>query len=478
MSSQTKKHPVIRRLNVLQRHPRVKQLQQLADHVVSVSGNREYQGDNPAIKAVYSPMRYSLLIMLALFFIIFIIGSLAPIESAAVATGTISVLSNKKTVQHYEGGIIREILVKEGEQVKQGQKLIVLNDIAPKASQSVARNEWNIAKVTEARLLAHKNSDPNMQVAKAIEQAAKSNPDLAKAIATQRDLFTTQRETQDTKLQTLRQRIAQHDEEIKGLQAQVKSAEGQLALIAQEIEPTERLVEKGYAAKPQLLALQRQQEELAGNRGQYLSSIAKARQSITESELQIANLQNEFATQIADELKDAQAQIADLEEKLRATSDVLDRTVITSPYEGIVTGLQYHTVGGVISPGTAIMDIIPQKEQLIIEAQVSPGDIDVVQAGLETSIMFSAYKTRSMPRLTGKVTQVSADVFADPQGAQPSHYRVKVQVNEGELDRLDQNVRLYPGMPVEVFINTGSRSFLGYLFAPVTASMHKAFRED
>ncbi|MGE0753607.1 MAG: HlyD family type I secretion periplasmic adaptor subunit [Alphaproteobacteria bacterium] len=474
-----KLHRAWRVLNTLQRHPHVRKAQELADHIVQVSTHREYNGQNPAIAAMYGPMRVSLLVMLALFLVIFVLGTLVPIESAAVATGTISVLTNKKTVQHYEGGIIREILVKEGDTVTAGEKLIILNDVAPKASQSVAKNEWNIAKATEARLLALKNDKEQMQVPDNVSAAAQHNKDLAKAVATQQDLFNTQRETQATKLQTLQQRIEQQNEEIKGLEAQVKSAEGQLALIAQEIEPTERLVEKGYASRPQLLALQRQREELEGNRGQYISSIAKARQSITEAELQIANLKNEFSTEVADELKDAQAQIADLEEKLRATSDVLDRTVITAPYEGVVTGLQHHTVGGVIAPGTSIMDIVPQEEQLIVEAQVSPTDIDVVEEGLDTRIVFSAYKTRSMPRLTGTVTQVSADAFSDAHGPMPtSYYRVKVEVNQDELKRLDKRVRLYPGMPVEVYIHTGSRSFLGYLFAPVTASLHKAFRED
>ena len=474
-----KANRLVRYIKIQERRPFVRRMSVLSDHIVTVAGNKQYTGTNPAIAATYSPLRYSLMIMLALFFVIFVLGLIVPIESAAIATGTISVFSNKKTVQHLEGGIIRSILVKEGDTVKKGQPLLELNDIAPKASQSVVRNEWHIAKVTEARLLALKNRQEELILPEDILAAAKNNHDLAVAIETQKDYFHTQRETQQTKLKTLQQRIEQHNEEIKGLEAQVKSTEGQLALIMKEIEPTQKLVDKGFASMPQLLALQRQQEELEGNRGQYLAAIAKSRQSITESELQVANLDNEFASQNATELKDTQAQLADLEEKLLATSDVVDRTVIAAPHEGIVTGLKYHTVGGVIGPGEPIMDIVPQSEQLIVDAQVRPSDIDVVEAGLDTRIVFSAYKTRSMPRLTGKVTQVSADAFSEQQGMQAvSYYRVKVEVDKSELNRLDQKVRLYPGMPVEVFINTGSRSFLGYLFAPITGSLHKAFRED
>jgi HlyD family type I secretion membrane fusion protein len=241
----------------------------------------------------------------------------------------------------------------------------------------------------------------------------------------------------------------------------------------------QKLVKRGYAAKSQLLALQRHKEELEGNRGQYMAGIAKVQEAMIETDLQLIDFNNEFATQIADEMREVQATISDQEEKLGAASDVLGRTTITAPYEGIVTGLKYHTIGGVITPGTPIMDIVPQADRLVVEAQVQPHDIDVVEAGLETRISFSAYKTRSLPRLSGKVVQVSADAFTHQQGpAMPSYYTARVEVDAQELSRLHNKVRLYPGMPVDVFIRTGSRSFLGYVFAPITGSLERAFNED
>lgn len=185
------------------------------------------------------------------------------------------------------------------------------------------------------------------------------------------------------------------------------------------------------------------------------------------------------ARQVAGELGEVHSKINDQEEKLRAATDVMQRTVIVAPSEGVVTGLKFHTVGGVVSPGEPIMDIVPQGEQLVLEVQVQPVDIDVVEPGLESRVVFSAYKSRRMPLLTGKVTQVSADAFHEQQGAQSnSYYTARVEVDGKELDKLDTKVKLYPGMPADVFINTGTRTFLGYLFSPLSDSLHRAFKEE
>lgn len=458
--------------------PWVKKIKESADFIGNVTCNREYKGDNEAIGVIYSPLRISMIAMLILFFAIFVIGSLAPIKSAAMAKGTIVVLSNNKSVQHLEGGIIRNILVSEGELVKKGQPLIELNDITPKATRNIAQIELYIARITEARLRALKQEAATMDIEAEILESAVENKDLQKTIETQKDLFLTQRNMQEGKMATLKQRIEEFNEEITGFEAQVRSAEAQLVLIMEEIEPMERLVAKRYATKPQLLALHRKREELEGNKGQYMANIAKIKQSIGEAELQLSTLRHEFASQIADEMGDAQAKISDNEERVTSASDIVERTTIESPYEGVVTGMKYHTVGAVISPGEVLMDIIPQNDRLVIEAQVQPSDIDVVKTGLHTRIVFSAYTTRSMPRLTGKVTRVSADVLATKDIQPVSYYNARVEVSSEELARLKSRIQLYPGMPVEVFIETGSRSFMGYLFAPITGSLERAFKED
>lgn len=236
------------------------------------------------------------------------------------------------------------------------------------------------------------------------------------------------------------------------------------------------LLAKGLTSKPRLLALQRESEALRGQRGQNIASIARIEQNIAEMKLQIINQKNDFATEIAGELKETRSRMNEYRERLGATKDVMQRTVITSPSEGIVTGLSVHTVGGVIEPGQPIMDIVPQDQPLVLEVRVQPMDIDVVSKGLPARVIFSAYKSRRMPLLTGSVTQVSADAFTDNQGL--SYYTAKVEVSPDEISRVEMPIRLTPGMPTDVYIRTGSRSFLGYLLAPVMDSMHQAFREE
>lgn len=460
-------------------HPRAQRAKAFSDHVVATVSHKEYSGENGAMRAIYSPMRVSMVVMLTLFFTIFVLGSFVPIKSAALATGKVVVLSNNKIVQHLEGGIISKILVSEGDVVEEGQPIMELNSVSSQAARNIARIELYMARITEARLLALKREHNVMEIPDEIVEETTRNYDLQKTIENQTNLFVTQRNMQRGKLATLQQKVAEYDEEIKGFQAQVDSVNGQLELIEEEIIPLVGLMEKGHVTKPRVLALKREEKELEGNRGQYMASIARTRQSIREAELQLTTLRHEFASEMAGEFSAAQTTISDNEERLASADDVVRRTVITAPYEGIVANLRYHTIGGVINPGERIMDIIPQNEQLVVQAQVKPSDIDVVKNGLETGVVFSAYKTRNMPRLQGKVTRVSADVASQDEGQQAeAFYKARVEVDSQELAKLSAAVMLYPGMPVEVFIETGSRSFLGYLFAPITASLDKAFKED
>jgi HlyD family secretion protein len=451
----------------------------LAQAGAQLASRGEYRGPNPAIAAAYAPLRAGFLVMGATTLVTLTFGALAPIESAAVAHGHVVVLSNKKTVQHLEGGIIKQIFIKDGDLVRAGQPLLELSDIAPRANHGIVRTELLVARAEEARLVALRDKKAAISFPTEMNEEAKTIPELAKAMKAQADYFAIQHESQQGKVKTLALRIAQLREEIVGLRAQVKSAEGQLALIGEEVSSVQILVGKGLAPKPRLLALQRTQEELGGNRGQYVAQIAKAEQTISETRLQIINIENEFATQLAGELREVQMTIADQEKKLRAATDVVDRTTITAPSEGIVTGLKFHTVGGVVAAGTPILDIVPQSDTLIIEAKVQPTDIDVVKPGLPSKIVPTAYKTRRLPKLTGNVTQVSADRFTDQNGLESSsYYLARVEVDKNELARLATNVRLYPGMPMDVYIRTGTRSFLGYLLAPLTDSMYSAFREE
>lgn len=460
-------------------HPRVAAMIADMDRFVILVSNKEYKGSNPAIASVHSPLRTCSIVILIITFITIVFGMIVPIESAAIARGNVAVISKRKTVQHLEGGIVKNILVEEGQLVKKDQPLLEISDIAPKANRGIVQSELWAMRASETRIQALQNNAKSIEFSDELKEAAKQQPELLKTMQSQMDLFTTQREGQIGKLDTLNQRIEGIKEEISGLQSQKKSTSSQLVLIKDELAGIQELYKEGMATKPRLLELQRTAEELKGNSGQYIAQIAKAQQSITETQMELINLENDFASKLAEESRDVRSKISDYEEKLRAATDVMNRTIITSPYEGIVTGLKFHTIGGVVAAGTPIMDIVPQSDKLVLEVHVQPTDIDVVEIGMSARIVFSAYKSRRMPTLTGKVTQVSADTFNEQQGLQNvSYYTARVEVDNTELAALDAKIKLYPGMPVDVFINTGSRSFFAYMLAPVTDSLQRAFKED
>jgi HlyD family type I secretion membrane fusion protein len=460
-------------------HPRLERGLAQLDGFISLLGRQSYQGTNPAVGRAYGPLRASMAVIVAISAIALVFGMAVPLESAAMAQGTVVVLSKRKSVQHLEGGIVKKILVHEGELVEQGQPLLEISDIAPKANREIVQIELWAEQASESRLQALQDGRTEVEFPAALMQAAKSNAELAKAVEAQRELFATQKEGQEGKLASLRQRIAQLREEIGGLNAQIESAESQLHYTQEEIDAVKPLLRQGLATRPRLLALERQAEEVKGVRGQNRALIAKAEQTITEIEMGVVNQQNEFATQIAQEWQELRTRLGDLHEKLRAASDVMERTVIAAPSEGVVTGLKVFTEGGVIAPGAVILDIVPQSDRLVVEVHVQPTDIDVVKPGLESRILFPAYKAGRLPLLSGKVTHVSADAFSEMQGLQKlSFYLARVEVDSEKLRRQGQPINLYPGMPAEVIIKTGSRSFFGYLFSPLTDSLDRAFKEE
>lgn len=466
------------RMEAYETHPATNKTLAAIDRFIQLLTQKQYRGQNPAIASVYAPLRAGIVAVTAIVLITLIFGVLAPLDSAAIAKGTVVVMSKRKTVQHLEGGIVKKILVEEGQLVKKDQPLMELSDVAPKANREMVQQELRVERAAESRLLALQNNT-KLSFPDELQEAAETAPELLRAIQTQTELFKTQQEAQNGKLKTLKQRIAQLQEEILGLEAQVSSADGQLKYTQEEIASVSSLLKEGLATKPRLLALQRQAEELRGGRGQNVAQIAKARQAITESELSVINQQNDFASDIARELHDVRSKIADYEEKLHVADDVMARTTVLAPTEGVVTGLKYHTIGGVVPPGAPIMDIVPQTDTLIIEVHIQPTDIDVVKQGLNARVIFPAYKARRMPLFHGTVTQVSADAFNEQLGAQTiSYYTARIEVDGKQLHALPNTISLTPGMPADVYIRTGSRSFIGYLFAPLSDSMEHAFKEE
>lgn len=434
------------------------------------------EGLKEVSQAIASSVHQAMMVLALVVLFFGVWGSLAPIDSAAIAPGSVILQSSRKTIQHLEGGIVDDIFVKDGDTVIVGQPLVRLDSTQAKARQQQIAGQLAAAHAAQARLLAERDGQEAITFPDNLI-SLKNNTEIAKIISSQESLFLTRTRALKGQVEVLEQQIAQYDKQIQGMESQIASVKEQSVLIAEEVKSVQELFDQGLSEKPRLLALKRSKADLSGREGEYLSQISKIRESITETKLQVFNIQNEYLKQTAAELEETQKNIADLEEQLRASRDVLDRTTVFAPQSGKVTGLKFHTIGGVIAPGTPIMEIVPQNDRLIIEASVSPQDIDVVHEGLEAKVMLSAYKSRFVPRLSGKVIHVSADRFTDENTGQP-YYLARVEISEGVLEKLSADVELYPGMPAETFIVTGSRTFLGYMLSPIIDSFHRAFKEE
>ncbi len=399
---------------------------------------------------------------------------LAPLDSAAVAPGIVTVETRRKTIQHLEGGIVGEILVREGETVTGGQVLVRLDGTQARATQDMLQARWIKATVREARLVAERDGLETL-AASQVPTMLREDPRAAEALQVERNLFAARRDAIAREIGIQEQRVLQLEQEIKGLKGEIWTQGKRLKLIGQETEQLRPLVEKGLARRPRLLQLEQQTAELEGERALNRARIGSSREAIKETRLRIAELGTRRATEAAESLDEVQGVLFDLAERMRAAGDVLARTEILAPMDGTVVALQIHTPGGVIAPGAPIMDIVPRDEGLVIEAQLDPGDIDIVAVGLPVEIRFTALNQRHSVPATGRVTSVSADLLSD-ESSQRSFYLVRV-VLDGNDYALPHGVALQPGMYAEVFIKTGQQTVLDYLAEPILNSFNRAFRE-
>jgi len=411
---------------------------------------------------------------------VFVIGFLgwaavAPLDSALVAQGVVVVETHRKTIQHLEGGIVNTIYVTDGQKVAAGQPLVQLDDTEAKASLDLVRGQADALAAQQARLEAERDNADKIAFPPELLARQGSDPKVAEAIRGEQNTFDTHRATLAKQQDIYNQRISENKRIIAGLQSQQSSVEQQSQLIGQESDSVQQLYNKGLSTLPRLLQLKRQAADLGGQHGQVSEKIAQVNLDSGEDELQIVNLRNQCLNDVVKDLRDVQTKRFEALDRLHAAKDVVARLRLTAPVAGKVVGLAVHTKGAVIRPGDTVLEIVPINDQLDVEAHVRPEDADDVHIGMMAKVNLGAYKQRRLPMITGTVTTVSADRLTDQKTGQ-AYFNVEIAVDLAQLKDYP-DVKLIPGMPVDVSLETGSRTALEYFVEPITAVFRHGMRE-
>lgn len=398
----------------------------------------------------------------------------APLTSAAVAPAVVVADSRNKAIQHLEGGIIREVLVREGDRVSAGQVLARLDSAKAEADLGRLRAAMSAGLAERARLIAERDGLDHITFAKELLEA-RDDPDVAEAVKGQLSLFTTHRAAEESERNIINQRIAQYQEEIKGIQAQVASEVRQLTLIYDELKDVRDMVAKGLERRPRLLQLERSAASIDGQRNQHLADIARSRQNIAEMQERLVNLKTQHVDKAGTDLRDVETKLVDINKQIVAAADTSKRLEITAPVSGKVVTVFRETPGGVVKPGETILELLPDQDQLVIEAHVRPQDIDGVAVDAPARVRLTTYSSRRTPSLSGRVETVSPDRIIDRDG-KSAYFLARVVVNIDALAKSD-GLKLYPGMPAVVFIETGRETMLDYLLTPLFYGIERGMRE-
>ena len=411
---------------------------------------------------------------LTVFILVFVVfggwAAIAPLDGAAYAPGQVTVKTYKKAVQHLEGGLVGSILAQNGDVVKAGEALLEMDDTQPLAQLEIANSQLVALQAREARLLAERD-----ELTSVAFPASLSGANATEEVASQTSIFGARKASREGSIEVLQQRIGQLESKLVGLAALKDSKIALAASFADELEDTRSLLDEGFSDKARLRSVERNLASYQGEAADLSATIASTEVQIGETRLQILQLNREFQNEVVNELGEVQTRLKDSQERSTALQDIVSRTTVRAPVAGVINGMQVHTEGGVIGPGTIIAEIVPLTEELILEVQVSPLDIDRVYDGQEAMIRFSSFGNRT-PTIFGSLLSLSADAIQDPNTGM-TYYLARIEVSpEGMADLGD--LELLPGMPAEVFIATGSRTLMQYLFKPFSNAMARSFIED
>jgi HlyD family type I secretion membrane fusion protein len=413
-------------------------------------------------------------------------AAVAPLNSAVVASGTFMATGQNKLIQHFEGGIIREIAVKEGDVVEPNQVLVRMDDTAANAKlRRLVLKKYRLLAM-KARLEAEMRSSETLETPAAFSENAR-DPEIRAILERQRAELRARRASLETEESVFRKQIAGLEESIRGYQAQVQSTKDRIALFAEELKDKGSLLGQQLVRKSDVLALRRSEASLGGDLGEYLGRIADSKERIAQANERIAQLHSTALRDAIKELRETEADLDDVEEQIRAAQDVVDRVDVRSPVLGIVVKKNFHTPGGVVAPGAVILELLPMGEERIIEAHLNPRDISHVSVGQEALVRLSALNQRITPMLGARVTYVSADALGEGAQAKTEtrsdgdtrreFYVVRVRLDQDEILRRMPEFIPTPGMPADVYIKTGERTFFEYIMKPILDSFSRAFRE-
>ncbi|WP_029587509.1 HlyD family type I secretion periplasmic adaptor subunit [Bradyrhizobium sp. URHD0069] len=401
-------------------------------------------------------------------------ASTAQISGALIAPGSVVVDSNVKKVQHPTGGVVGEVRARDGDLVKAGDVVVRLDDTVTKASLAIVVKTLDGLWARAARLQAEQQGLDDIEFPPMLLTRA-HDADVKNIMASEAKLFEVRTHGRTGQKAQLRERVTQLNEEIAGLMAQEKAKDKETALVEKELVGVRSLYEQHLVQLSRLTVLERDAARLAGDRAQYIAARAQAKGKITETELQIIQIDKDVVSEVSKDLRETNDKIGEFVERKVTAEDQLRRIEIRAPQAGMVLQSTVHTVGGVITAGDAVMMIVPQADDLSVEAKVNPQDIDKLQIGQKTLLRLSAFNQRTTPELNGVVTRVSPDVTTDQRTGQ-SYYTIRVSMAAEEIARLGE-VKLIPGMPVEAFVQTGDRTLLSYLIKPLSDQLMRSFRE-
>ena len=418
--------------------------------------------------------RFGYSVVAVLFVLVVLWAGLAPIESAALGPGVVQVEGKRKSIQHLEGGVVSDILVSNGDVVQPGQTLVLLDAARDRAELKILAGRLFNTQALNDRLVAERDGLSVISFDSRLVSAAEEDIRASNAVANELALFDARRADWQGESAVLQQRVLQYEQQKRGFESIVAARREVADSLAGELSDLHELLSEGYVDKQRIRELERSKAQVVGEISDTETKIAAAEVAITEAKLQILQLQKRFKTEVVAELNEAAEILYDQQQQYTAVEDRVLRAAISSPVAGTVLGLKPNTIGAVIRPGETLMEVVPQVERLMVEAKLSPMDIDRVRIGQPAEVRFSVFKDAYL--ITGQLTKLSADRLID-EGSDLPYYAAEIKLTEEDLYLL-QGMELVPGMPAEVLVKTGERSMLGYLTSPMNRLFSRALIED